>query len=177
MSFPRLATSIEPFPRMVMTFENFAGHAFGNTENKYATFSPTTIPEDYATFSPTPFSPRHNGATFSPTPFSPRHNGATFSPTPPLLSTTFSPTTKEEKSDYDYDETSMYNLFRDRLEELKVGWPLTEKDEDDIISKDKNKYPDKEDFDTLLIKMAFIKGNETQKSLMITLADKLNYTL
>lgn len=163
MSFPRLATSIEPFPRMVMTFENFAGHAFGNTENKYATFSPTTTPEDYATFSPTPFSPRHNGATFSPT--------------PPLLSTTFSPTTKEEKSDYDYDETSMYNLFRDRLEELKVGWPLTEKDEDDIISKDKDKYPDKEDFDTLLIKMAFIKGNETQKSLMITLADKLNYTL
>lgn len=163
MSFPRLATSIEPFPRMVMTFENFAGHAFGNVEHKYSTFSPTKTPDDYATFSPTPFSPRY-GATFSPTQVS--------TDVPTLL-----PTTKEEKSDYDYDEASMYNLFRDRLEELKVGWPLSEKDEDNIISKDKDKYPDKEDFDTILIKMAFIKGNETQKSLMITLADKLNYTL
>ncbi len=137
MSFPRLATSLEPFPRMVMTFENFAGHAFGNVEPNYVTFSPTTTPDNYVTFSPT---------------------------------------TKEEKSDYDYD-TSMYHVFRDHLEELKMDWPLSDKDEDNIIEKDKNKHPDKEDFDTLLIKMAYIKGNETQRSLMLSLADKLNYTL
>jgi hypothetical protein len=173
MSFPRLATTADYFPRLAMSHFHHPGHSFGENKDNYATNSPTPATDNFATNSPT---------TQAPTPI---ENYATSSPTTPYPTTqtpsvpkNISNTTEADKeSDYEYDETSVYSIFRDKLDELKIGWPLSQKEEDKIISKEKAKYPDKEDFDTLLIKMAFLKGDDVQKSIMIGIADKIDYTL
>jgi hypothetical protein len=83
----------------------------------------------------------------------------------------------DTKSDYDYDDLSHYTMFRDRLEELKLGWPLTEEDEDKIEQKLKKKFPTQEDFDAQLIQNAYARANNDQQGIMRELADRLNYTL
>lgn len=172
MSFPRLATSIHPFPRLVLSYEQFPGHVFGDHKEEYV-----VIPQ-YATNSPTP---NENPPTpiRRSKPVNISSNYATLSPTvspasPPNTPKNYTP---PNTTDYDYEETSNYELFRDMLDETKHKWPLSTKDEDTIISEHKEKYPDQDDFDTILIKMAFLKSNDRQKELMISLADKLHYTL
>ncbi len=83
----------------------------------------------------------------------------------------------DHKSDYDYDDLSYYTMFRDRLEELKLGWPLTDEDEQQIEDKIKFKNPTQTDFDAQLIQNAYARGDPEQQSVMRSLADKLNYVL
>ncbi len=152
MSFPRLATSAVLFPTFTMNAAIFPGFTLEG-------------------------GPKPNILTTSPTPKS--FNHITTSPTTsvPTVVSTQNVTKKINSSDYDYEEPSDYEIFRNRLEELKVDWPLTNEDEDEIIADIKTDHPDKEDFDIYLIKHAYLRGDAVQKSLMLKTADKLHYTL
>ncbi len=80
-----------------------------------------------------------------------------------------------ETTDYSYDEEhSYYTSFRNRLEELKLGWPLTEKEEYDI---ERHTNSNNTDNEIQLIKHAYLKGDLEQQSVMRSLAKKMNYTL
>lgn len=80
-------------------------------------------------------------------------------------------------SDFEYEEplTVLENM-RDHLEELKLGWPLSDEQEDEIEAANKeSKYP--QGIDNLLIREAFVKASSGQKKAMIDLADKIHYSL
>lgn len=79
---------------------------------------------------------------------------------------------KDEKEEEDYEELSYYDIFRDKLQEMKIEWPLTSVDEYEIEKKCKTGDPDIQ-----LIKMAFHNGDEDVKKAMLIIADKINYVL
>lgn len=84
---------------------------------------------------------------------------------------------KTNSSDYDYEEPpSTLEIIRDRLEELKLGWPLSDDDEDKIEERNK-KSRNPQEIDTLIIKEAYLKADDVQKKIIVGIADKLHYTL
>lgn len=159
-TFPRLALISTGFPQFT------ASIASG-----YPSFSRVVAQPNVVTFSPTTAAPteNENPITMSPTPFN--------SPNPFIsVSTVFPPELKIPESDYDYEELSHYDIIRDKLELMKIGWPLTQKDEHEITMHLKLKDPNAT-ISTQLIKNAFLRGDEDQKKAMLEITDKIGYTL
>jgi hypothetical protein len=160
-TFPRLALISTGFPQF--TTSTAAGYpSFSRVVASFPnviTFSPTpspTVDENPVTMSPTPFN--------SPNPF-------TLEPT-----TSFPTELKIPESDYDYEEVSYYDIIRDKLESMRITWPLSRQDEHEITMHLKLKDPNVT-VSTQLIKNAFLRGDADQKKALLEITDKIGYTL
>lgn len=153
-TFARFGLTSTGFPQFTLSTTGFAQFAKAVADEDII---PQYV-EGPVTVSPTPFNTPNGPVTVSPTTF------------PPVLHI------PEYKSDYDYEELDIITIMKDRLEELKIGWPLNETDEEVISNFSKHKNPNASVSDRL-IREAYVQGNPEQKKTMLELADKLNYQL
>lgn len=169
-AYPRFATASTPFPKFATASSTYPTFGFSITLGESQIVPQFVRDPNSITDSPTP---EDNSISASPTTQAPTdENSITESPT------TQAPTFEaDHKSDYDYEELSVYDIMRDKLEELKIAWPLTDKDEKEITKKHKASKNSTSSPDDQLIRNAYLRGDTEQKKIMLEIADKLTYTL